>query len=157
MLLIIDPDDDCVVADEGNVWQRLAARFRAYRLDRDLARGISPDGNALLALRAQALVRISMRRKLAGYLQDLLTEARGSRPVSRLVPVRQDSVRRASGELEALIDHLLVPAPVPACGVAQVRLLLTDGAGPLYYAGCPDDLDTRVHQAVEALDPLSNW
>ena len=39
-----------------------------------------------------------------------------------------------------------------ACGVAKVKLLLTDGAGPLYYPACDDELHVAVHAATEAIN-----
>jgi hypothetical protein len=47
--------------------------------------------------------------------------------------------------------------PVPARGVAQVHILLTDGSGPFYYPGNTDDLRARVLEAIAQLEPLSNW
>jgi hypothetical protein len=38
----------------------------------------------------------------------------------------------ASDDLIRLADALATPGPVAARGVAQARILLTDGTGPLY-------------------------
>jgi hypothetical protein len=43
-----------------------------------------------------------------------------------------EDVQSARGELIALADRLERPGPVRVMGVAQVRLLLGDGSGPLY-------------------------
>ena len=53
-------------------------------------------------------------------------------------------VREAQPELEDLIDRLLAPVPVPARGVALVRLLLRDGAGPLFRYESEADLCQQV-------------
>jgi len=36
-------------------------------------------------------------------------------------------------------------------------MLLGDGGGPLYRRTSPDDLRTRVAEAVQAVDPLTGW
>ena len=41
--------------------------------------------------------------------------------------------------------------------MALVQVLLTDGAGPLYYGGGSDDLRAVILDAVEHLAPLSGW
>jgi hypothetical protein len=59
----------------------------------------------------------------------------------------------AAGELDALGDRLLSPDPVAARGVAQVRVLLTDGTGPLYRRGATEDLRAAVTRALASLQP----
>jgi hypothetical protein len=160
MLVLCDKVDDCITTRDATAWERIVARLHAAKLDRDLAAGASPDSTAPLAIRAQALVRLSQRRDLARGLQRVLAEAnQPARDHSRwgVVPVRRERVRDASAEFQALIDHLLAPCPLPARGLAQVRVLLSDGSGPLYYPGSPADLRSTVHKAVEALEPLSSW
>jgi hypothetical protein len=71
--------------------------------------------------------------------------------------VRWDRVRAAAGEFQALADRLLSPAPLPARGVAQARLLLGDGGGPLYRRTGRDDLRARVAETLQALNPLTGW
>ena len=89
MLILLDDLERCVATRPATPGERVAARVRATRLDRDLAAGVSPDSSAALALRAQ--------------------------------------------------------------------VLLTDGAGPLYYGGQSDDLRAVILDAVEHLAPLSGW
>jgi hypothetical protein len=98
------------------------------------------------------------RRDLADSIRRLL--ARAARPdASRWPPatVRWERVRATAGEFRALADRLLSPAPLPARGVAQARVLLGDGAGPLYSHTSRDDLRARVAEAVRTLDPLAGW
>ena len=66
-------------------------------------------------------------------------------------------VRPARREIEELIKLLLAPAPVSARGVALVRILLTDGGGPLYRRAAALDLRTEIRTATQALDPMANW
>ena len=159
MLVFHDAVDHRLRAREPTARERVWACLLARRLDRALAAGVSPEGSALLALRAQALVRSRVRHRLACALQRILSEA--TEPPQRRsparVPVRRDTVRGASEGIEGLIHRLLAPAPVSAAGVAQVLLLATDGTVPLYHRGSVQDLSGTIEQAVTSLDPLSTW
>jgi hypothetical protein len=160
MLILIDDLDQSVTAKAATNWERFVSHWRASKLDRDLASGASPDANAFLALRAQALVQPGMRRRLADRVSHLLAEAgedRASRYIDPRVSIQRDSILDAADALQMLIDRLLMAAPVPARGVALARLLLTDGAGPLYCPSDRSDLRARVLAAVDQLEPLSNW
>ncbi len=158
MLLVEERAGTCPVAVRAGLRDRLIVRARAHALDTELARGTSAEASARLALRAQQLVRMRTRRDLARGIQRILAQAglpdAASRPPA---PVCRDRVRAAAAEFAALADRLLSPAPLPARGVAQARLLLTDGGGPVYRRGCRDDLRARVAEALRALDPLPGW
>lgn len=160
MLILLVDVDGCVASRNATLVERIVSLVRASRLGRDLAAGVAPEANATLACRAQALVRPSMRRELASSVQQLLREA-ARRPTRGFagarVPIRHDRVLAAADTLELLVDRLLAPGPVPARGVARVRVLLTDGAGPLYYPGCSDDLPAVALDALEQLEPLHSW
>ena len=150
-ILFVD-EEDGLVARVSRPRERLRAWLRAERLDRELARGVPPEANVLLAIRAQVLVRPSTRRILARSLQRVVIEA--SRPgpyrsVGKVLP-RRDEVERARPTISALIDHLLSPRPLPARGIAQVKDLLTNGYGPLYSAKSPDSLGRLAAQAIDA-------
>ena len=105
-----------MVARTARPWDRLLVKFRAARLDRDLAVGACPDTTAALALRAQLLVRMSVRRDLARSVQPI--SAAAARP-SRVTPTagsslpgpRQGRRRRFQG-VNPLPDHAR-PRPCP--------------------------------------------
>jgi hypothetical protein len=151
MLLLLDKAG-CPVASTARPWDRLLVRLRAFRLDKDLADGASPEASAALALRAQLLVHPRHRRDLARSLRRVLTTAKRSPLGSRLpVPVCRDRVRDCEGEFGELIGRLQAAGPVPARGVAMAGLLLADASGPLYHRASPDDLGVRVREAANAL------
>jgi len=154
MLVLLD-DGGCPVAATAHAWDRLLARWHAFRIDRDLAGGALPDATMERALRARTLVGMPTRRGLARSVRHMLaTSARPSTAGYPPVPVCRDRVRACSAEFEELIRRLLAPWPVPAQGVAKARLLLTDGGGPLYRRASPDDLRSRVLEAADALAAL---
>jgi len=144
-----------VVARRPRLSDRLVVRLRARRLDRALAQGTPPEASAPLALRAQRLTEPEERLSLARELRRILGEAHQSpRPVlARIMPSRA-SVWAAREELRRLADTLEDPGPVAAGGVAQARILLTDGTGPLYN---PMSATTLVGGAARALRELRPW
>jgi len=158
MVVLLVGADGCVTAREVTLRERLSARLRADALDRDLASGVSPDASGPLALKARKLERCSMRRALARSLRQVLAETRAGGPyrLGAAVPVRRDRVIGAWDAIEELIRGLLAPGPVSVRGVAQVRLLLIDGDGPLYHPDAGDDLRLRVQRALDALDPFGD-
>ena len=160
MLVVLgDVDHVSVCAREPTTGERVLARIRAGKLDRDLATGTTPETSAPLALRAQLLVRPVTRAWLARTLCDIVDQAArpGRPPRSLRIPIDCRSVNDAAAELRTLIERLLTPAPLPARGIAQVMVLLSDGLGPLYDPRCRHALPTVVHQAIDALDPLTTW
>jgi hypothetical protein len=159
MLIVLAAADGHVTAYELTWWLRALTTLWSARLDQQLAKGASPDGSAMLAVRADRLVRPAVRQALARRLVAVLTEASAPAlwPRGCRIPVQGASVRAAAGSLAVLVDRLLTPAPLPARGIAQVQLLLTDGSGPLYYSSGGEQLRTVVLQAVDALEPVPDW
>jgi hypothetical protein len=148
--------DALVVACRPRLSDRLTARLRARRLDRALAQGTPPEASAPLALRAQRLTEPDQRSSIARELRRILREAahESRRPeFARILPSR-GSVWAARDELRRLADTLEDPGPVAAAGVAQARILLTDGTGPLYN---PGSRTTLLSGAARALRELRPW
>jgi hypothetical protein len=132
--------------------ERLSLRLQARNLDRALAAGASPDGSELLARRAQALVRADTRNEVAASLHRFAwgngRSALGARVAA--VPARGAEIR---GELDRVAMRLLDPGPVAPRGVAMALELLSDGAGPLFWADSDQDLGARLRTVLEALEP----
>jgi hypothetical protein len=138
---------------------RLAARWRRYGLDGALAGHAVAPARAGLVLRARTLAEPAVRGALGRQLRGIVDDARRGQapPRVRICPNRSD-VLAAAQELDALADRLLSPDPVAAQGVAQVRLLLTVGTGPLYRRGAAGDVRAALTRALACLhsapDPL---
>ncbi len=76
-LLLRDEDDPLRLSGRsGRTWERVLARILGPSLDRQLAAGCPPEGNGLLATRAQTLVSPQSRRALAGNWEHLLSVIR---------------------------------------------------------------------------------
>jgi hypothetical protein len=153
MILLLADDGAGFRVAKASLRGRLQAWLCASRLDTDLARGVPPESTMALALRAERLARPAMCRQLARTVEQIVAGA--SRPQSLRAPrfpLCHDEVRAARAELEALADRLTAPGPVSAQGVAQVRVLLADGTGPLYCRHSPARLRARAGQALAALN-----
>jgi hypothetical protein len=139
-------------ASAFRVRDRLIARWRSMRLDRALAQGTPPEASGALLLRARALVAPRTRRDLGRALERILAEPAPAALIRVRVPVRRREVTRARDDLRLLAQRLAGPAPVDVRGVAQVRVLLSDGSGPLFWRRSADELSGRVREAIQALD-----
>jgi hypothetical protein len=131
---------------------RLVARWKSPKLDRALAKGVPPETSGALLLRARTLLGRRARRELSRALQRILREASHAPWPGARMPVRRNEVMDARDDLNQLARRLLAPAPVDVRGVAQVRVLLSDGSGPLFWRRSADDLRGRVREAIEALE-----
>ncbi len=165
MHILLDDDLGRLTVRRLWPWHRLLARCLAPSLDRQLADGVRPEANAVLAARAMVLTSVRYRRGLAGSLRRLLAASVSPQTRPRLmvasrsagtarqpyIPLRRDRIAGSASELDGLARSLSGQSPVPAQGVALVIQLLADGAGPLYRAGARDDLDAVIERAAEAL------
>ena len=134
---------------------RLAAHLHAHALDAELAGGARPDSTPALAVRASALSRPSARADLARSLNHVVREAGAHRPRLRgQVPVLRSEILAAAAELGAVARRLVAPGAIAPGGVAAVRLLLSDGRGPLYLSRAGEDLRVAAVRLLEALGPV---
>jgi hypothetical protein len=160
-LVILMPQNSenaVLIARRARVREWLASRLGAARLDAELARGVPPEARAALALRAQTLGERRTRQALARSLRRVLDDARqGSRPRRGQIATLRADVLAAADQLERLIERLLEPGLVAARGLAQVRVLLIDGGGPLYFRGASQDLRAAAARALTQLEPAPEW
>jgi hypothetical protein len=153
MSTVVLVDGDRIEARRPRLLERLEARWRRLALDRELAEGALPETCGSLILRAHDLIGLPARRALARDIRRLLREAGSGYPwtVTR-VPMRRSAILAAADELELLAHRLVAPDPVAARGVAEVRLLLSDGGGPLYFRGASYELSAAVARARRDLE-----
>ncbi len=131
---------------------RLFAHLRASRTDRDLASGVAPWCSRVHATRSLQLTSMRSRRSLARSLERLLKQAEhpsASFQSAAISPCREQ-VYPARAVIGELASRLRSGRPVAARGVARLRALLCDGAGPCYVPSEPDAL-------TNALETVSEW
>lgn len=123
---------------QGVLGWRLAhvrALVRRRRLDAALARGADPWSAGELVVRAAQLASPAERRKVSAGLISLVDLAAFQRRRSSCLTVRQELVLEHQESLRALAERLAQPEPVDVAVVAQLELLLTDPASPVYTRG----------------------
>jgi hypothetical protein len=140
--------------------RRLQARFSRRRLDQDLADGRVPAGSLVHALRARQLTDSSLRREVAARLRDVVEDAGQLNEVLHpvrlrrttvFVSLRRGEVMRWREGLLGLADRLEDPV-VGAAGVARARVVLSDGAGPLYNVYPARSLGEAIWWIADGLD-----
>ena len=104
------------------------------QLDCELADGRGCEAPEDRALRARQLANPRARRALAGSLRHVVGRAENPRAglVDSKAPVVREAVIAWREALLGLAEHVEQPATVDPCGVARLRVLLSDGAGPLF-------------------------
>ncbi len=158
MLLFVNDADHCLAAREATLRERLLVRLRWNRLDRLLATGASPEGSALLALRAQQLVRPEVRQELGRTVKDMIRDAR--EPAAALSagrtcsPARRPALRRGTGGTREP-----VACPCPSFGHGHgSRFSAHHGCDwPAVLPLFTEPLDVILQEAVLALDPMRTW
>ena len=130
---------------------RLAALLQAGRLDRMLAVGVpAPEGTALAAHETR-LTSVAEREAIARSLRQVVHDANnGGTPLCSRVPVHQANITAAEDVIDRITLRLHSPRPVNARGMARLRLLLSNGDGPVYQFG-RGDLEGRLGAALAAL------
>jgi hypothetical protein len=130
---------------------RLAARLLAGRFDRMLAVGVPAPAGSALALHAARLTSADEREAIAHTLRRTVNDARNREaPLSSRVPLNNPNIAAAEDRIDEVTLRLHSPQPVSARGVARLRVLLCDGAGPMYRYG-RGDLEGRLGAALAAL------
>jgi hypothetical protein len=126
----------------------LRARLNGNALDRDLASGIAPWRSRAHAARALQLTSARRREAYADGLERMLAATerppRSSRMGGALL-ADPAAVILSAPLMWEIVGELRGADPVSAEGMARLRALLCDGAGPLYTAGQHQEL----HQALE--------
>jgi hypothetical protein len=111
---------------------RLKARLHAHRLDGALERNAAVPAGSALACHAARITGFDEREHLARSLRTTLQPATGP---TYAVPVDRRAVVANAELIEQVTLRLHAPSPVRARGMARLRLLLSDGRGPLYRPG----------------------
>jgi len=120
----------------GPSWSaRLRACLYAGRYDQQIEDGVTALPGSPLALHGARLTSARERNDLACTLRVAVYDAEVGGRFTAHVPVQADAVRLCAEVISAVCNRLEDPFPVRARGVARLRILLSDGRGPLYRTG----------------------
>ena len=125
----------------------------ATKLDRQLAAGARPGPGTLLAVHGQRITSRHGRARVADGLARAVRDALASPRASAAVPPDRRELLAARTVLAVLDRRLRAAEPITAQGVALLRELLIDGAGPLYRCSEPGALGSRLRAAAAILEP----
>lgn len=128
---------------------RLVARVRAHTYDRRLAVGVPSTPGTPLRAHRDRLLSPRERRVIATALRRCAEEP-VSPAVSLRVALNADAIRATSDLIDLIAERLDSAAPVCERGMARLRLLLSDGMGPMYRCG-RGDLRGRLGAALAEL------
>jgi len=130
---------------------RVVARLRAYHFDRQLAVGVPAPAGSALEVHQARLTSVAEREAIARSLRQAVRDARcGGTPRSSRVPVHPTNIAAAEDLIDAITLRLHSPRPVSARGMARLRVVLSDGSGPMYRVG-RGDLGGRLGAALAEL------
>jgi hypothetical protein len=122
----------------ATTWRnRLAARVYAGRYDRRLEDCVPVRPGSALAVHATRITAAREREELARALRSALQQGRRQAPrgvITTALPVNR-AITTTADVLDAVTLRLHAPLPVHPRGMARLRLLLSDGGGPLYWTG----------------------
>jgi hypothetical protein len=131
-----EPAEDIETGGPAPWPNRLRARLFAGRYDQQIEDGLSPLPGSPLELHGARLVSDRERNDLACALRRVMGDADSATgPFHPRVRVASTAVLRSAEVIEAVHDRLADPFPVRARGMARLRILLSDGTGPLYRSG----------------------
>jgi len=106
------------------------------------------------AARARQLTNARTRRTLARSLERLAEQADTPRPPFRTAVVQpcRPQVREARPQMLTIAQRLRSNAPVGVCGIARLRALLANGAGPCYAPSHADALNAELQEIADGLE-----
>lgn len=140
-------------SDPAPMLLRVRVRLHRWNLDQEIAAGNSRRAAGERALRSLQLAEPRTRRRLARSLRRVVAEAdrpRGPR-LEPTVPTLRDAVVRSREALLGLAERLEQPVPMSATAIARVRVLLSDGTGPLYSRQATQSLSDMVWWVADGL------
>ena len=131
---------------------RLTARVRAGSYDRLLSVGVTPEPGSPLAAHCARLTSRTERHAIARSLRRAVREVHEPTATtwSSRIPPNVPNITAAEELIDRVTQRLHSPRSISARGMARLRLVLSDGAGPLYRFG-RGDLPGRLGAALAEL------
>jgi len=161
LLLLLVPEVPPVAAAVAAVAFALAAAARASQehralvrlqasIDQLLLRKEPTPLSPILVWRAGQLTSPAAREHLAASLRRVERSA-GASHLAGASPLNRPAIRASHSEIEALVDRLSAPEPVPPRGILILQHLLEDPSSPFYGHAPADTLQRELRAALSAL------
>lgn len=130
---------------------RVTAWLRASQFDRQLAVGVPAPAGSALAVHQARLTSMAEREAIASALRQAVHDVHaGGTPLCVRIPVHLNNIAAAEDLIDTITLRLHSPRPVSARGMARLRVVLSDGCGPMYESG-RGDLSGRLGAALAEL------
>lgn len=130
---------------------RLQAWVFAAAFDRQVIAGDIPAPGSALAAHVIRLSTVRERENVARALRNVLRGGPNNKLVAQVrIPVSADRIDGCRDIIDDITLHLHSQRPVSVEGMARLRLLLSDGTGPLYFQG-NSDLEAELRDALAML------
>jgi hypothetical protein len=127
---------------------RLQARTFAAKFDRQVAAGAVPQPGTPLAAHVARLTSVKERENVARAFRRVLQGGPQARAAVQVrIPMFSNRITESRDVIDDITLRLHSPRPVNAEGMARLRMLLSDGTGPLYFQGhgqLADELRTAL-------------
>ncbi|MCW2650347.1 MAG: hypothetical protein QOE41_4705 [Mycobacterium sp.] len=132
----VDDSSDIKFPVRAPITARVSATFFSARLDHQVESGAVAPAGSTLAVHAARLTSTRERERLARALRRIASDARNPNPGIRVGVAPHGAAILA---VEDLVDEVTLllrrHGPVRARGIARLRMLLSEGNGPLYRSG----------------------
>lgn len=133
------------------LWARVVAWLRPGHYDRRLSLGAIVHAATPLAFHAERLTSVRERESVARAFRRCIEDAHGGSAFRSVRPeINAGEIIAAENVIDDITLRLHTQRPVTARGMAELRLLLGDGGGPLYRYG-RGDLRERLAAANSSL------
>ena len=129
---------------------RLRARATAAKLDRKVVSGAVPTPGGTLEAHVARLTSVRERESVARAFRHLLNVGETRSRALLRVPMLSRQINGCRAVVDDITMRLHSPRPVRAEGMARLRMLLSDGTGPMYCDGGAN-LDAELRTALAAL------
>lgn len=129
---------------------RLRIRLRRDGLDRRIAAGEDPQGDADLGRRAAQLAEPDTRRRIAATIDRVIDDAAAPpAPFSSKMPLARGAIVTCAPRLCQIAGRLEGNGAVAARGIAQAAMLVREGDSPLYS---PQISDAALNRRLADVD-----
>lgn len=129
---------------------RVRVRLGAHKLDREVVAGVVPMPGSPLEVHTARLTSVREREGIARALRQVVDSVNTNSRALLRVPMLSNRIGECRDVIDDITMRLHSPRPVHPVGMARLRILLSDGTGPLYCDGGAS-LEAELRDALAAL------
>lgn len=120
---------------QAPLWTRARARLGAHKLDREIVSGVAPMPGSPLEVHVARLTSVREREGIARAFRQVVNSVDTNSRALLRVPMLSHQISECRDVIDDITMRLHSPRPVCPEGMARLRILLSDGTGPLYCDG----------------------